>query len=144
MEFVIRRIRVFLPFIYKLVFEILFAFFISESFSYFGTYLEINYIKLAVSWLVFTLLLFGINLLKEDLFKCFFRIMLYFSIIPSFSIFGLKNEKVSTFALLSLYWFVFLACVFIVQHLNQYCNIQSKKTYLLNGNERILWFFFLW
>ena len=144
LEMEYRRIRVILPVLFKLLFELLYIFFISKTYSFFGTYLNINYIKIAISWMAFFLLLLGTNFLVEDQFKCFFQVMLYLSIIPSFSVFGLKNGDYIAFILIVAYWFVFLVAFYVVQHLNQYSCIKGNGSFLLDGNDRIVWLLFIW
>ena len=134
--------RFFIPVLYKYVFDVLYMDVIAPQYSYFGSYAELNSEKQIATWVALGIVLIGMAILREDLLKSFFRVMLYFSIIPSFSLYGLKNGDNTAFTLIVLYWIMMLGSILVIQKIWISKNKMDAVLFLHEGNESYIWFFF--
>lgn len=139
---VIRYTGVILPFLYKYLFDKLYIDVISVRYSYFGTYLDFNSTKNTISWIMLILITVLLLLLKEGKLKSFYRLMLYFSIVPSLSLYGLKNENSTAFALIVLYWLIMWLAIFFLQRVGKEAHIEGGGSFIPDCEKIYIWFLF--
>lgn len=114
MNNVTRGVHYSLPILFKIIFEATYIYRISAMFDYFGTYTKTNYCKAILSWMVFLTLIFLWAELENNKFKSIYGLLMYLSIIPTLSIYWLKDESTYAFLYIGLYWLMWLASIFIM------------------------------
>lgn len=114
LEKIIRRLRVTLPFIYTIIFQQSYIYVISRTYGYLGSYLQLNESKLTWSWISIILLILLMELQRESKLKSIYRLMMYFSIIPSLCFYGLKDENTEAFLLIFFYWLMWSLVIIIM------------------------------
>lgn len=134
------RLRYFLPLLMKLVYEILYLNFISETYDYLGTFASPDYVKCVVSWLVFLLLWGGVSLLPMSSLKIFTNIMMTLSMVPTLSLYWMKNESTLAFLLITLYWAIWIATVFLIKPRGSRSVIrnQNRHGYIPKANNPLM------
>ena len=132
-----------LPIIYKICFERLYLDVLSPAFYYLGSYVDVNSEKMAQGWGILFIILFCMMALQEDMLKSFFRIMLYFSIIPSCSLYGLKNENYDCVLLIILYWLSMWAAIFFIQR-SPWGRLKLEGFFLPDCDKAYMWLLFGW
>ena len=105
----------FLPLIIKALFEVAYANSFSVLFGYLGDKYNPSLLKFWVSWgaaIVFSFL--SISLSKKSFISKLFNFFLYLSIVPSLSVFWLKDESQVAFILIIVYWLIWWFCSYLV------------------------------
>lgn len=126
--------------IYKIVLDLCFLKTISPTYAYISGYPEPNYFFYVLSWVFLFILLYVekiVNFVSSE-FICDFYLVV--SIIPTLSIFWIKNENIFACYLVIVYWLIF----FIFSSLfNKSLHTQSKKSYLTCPSDSNIFFIFL-
>ena len=100
--------------IYKVLLDLSFTLVISHRYAYISGGPDVNYRKCFFSWVVFLVFFFLLRFVKDRKIKFASDVLWITSIIPSFSIFWVKNLETNVALLLVLYWFAFaLGAIFI-------------------------------
>lgn len=129
--------------LFKLIIDVFFAFYIAKTYSYISGAANVNIGKLLVSWIIYLIFLYIIQkkIKNEDSYIIvgFFMI---FSLVPSLSIFWMKNESISCFLLICLFWFIF---IFTFEKLSNYITkINIETMYFPKKNNVIMLIVFIW
>ena len=129
---------------YKICFELFYISGFSRLYSYAGSYYSPNYEKRFVSWIVIVLFLFANCILKRNnILTLVFRIMMLISIIPTVSLFWLKDESTNAFLLLLLYWIIwYISTLIIGKKFKSY--LEYKGDFCLSSNNRVITLVFAW
>lgn len=96
-----------IPFIIKFFFEENYIYIFSSFWGYSGSYVDINTDKCFISWVAFFLFCILVSSFKDIRIKAYYYLFFILSIIPTISMFWLKNlDSIAFFAIL-LYWTIF-------------------------------------
>lgn len=120
---IICQCEVFLCIVYKLLFEVLYINYFSFYWNYLGVILNINYSKCILSWSFFIFFLLLKICLKKTKLTFVFNLFFYFSIIPTLSVYWLKNESSYAFFSIIFFWSVWL---FFTYYFNNYLEKDSN------------------
>ena len=91
----------------KFLFEYSYIRFYSDFFGYMGTTVSINWTKCVISWIVLAFFLL-LNVGMPDDYRVWLpKMFLYMSVIPTISIFWIKDQSSDAFMLICLYWLIF-------------------------------------
>lgn len=140
---ILRRISILYPFILKLGFEYLYITQFSVRWGYLGATADPDLDKFLVSWLMFGVFTITIKVLNQSKIASFYKIFYYFSIIPSLSIYWLKNEDTTAFIIINVYWFLWFITTFLVSYVS---TNNGNKTYKvkIGCNDKFMTIINLW
>lgn len=118
--------------ILKIVIDPFFLYYLSPMYSYLGSGASPNFAKYVFSWIIlisFVLLDGKVN--KGDI-SFFTDMFFYLSIIPTVSIWWIKNENITAMILIFLFWFVFILGAVVITNSKGYysgrlCCMKEKK-----------------
>lgn len=132
--------------VYKLIIDLFFSVYLSDTYSYCGSGASLNSNKYIVSWLMlFVLLVIRELIINQDM-SFIIEILYYLSIVPTLSIYWMKNENTYAMLLIFCYWIVFeiFAGIFSREkHINCVQSIMYSHDKLKKDNI-VIQFIFIW
>ena len=143
----ILRIGRYLPIGIKLLFEIVYMTRIAEAYSYLGSYAEPNYIKGIFSWLAFFGFYVAQRYMRAGDLKYCFDLLFTISVIPTLSIYWMKNCSTIAFLLIVLYWAIWLFATYVFSRSkgNQLRKPMEESYGIIpRGKNTVLRLLFLW
>ncbi len=118
--------------IWKCLIDYMFADVVTDVFSYMNQVADYNYVKLLISWI----LVFAFYVLEKQIcdgmLKFSYDFMYILSLIPTLTVWWVKNENNSCFVLILLYWLIWGMASIIVSHSSLYR--QSKILRVFDNN----------
>ncbi|QLY79104.1 O-antigen polymerase [Clostridium intestinale] len=104
-----KKVYILLIILYKLSLEVLYAGNLCKIYNYLGVILDYNAYKMSISWIIFFLLIIVILGFEKDKFWfTVMQILFIFVIIPSLSLYGLKNIPTIHFMYNIVFWLIFV------------------------------------
>ena len=128
----------------KILFDITYIGCFSPTYSYCGAILDIRWWKILLGWLATAVLLVISEKLPNNAATAVYKILLGLSALPSFSIFGLKNEPTQAFILITIYWFVFYAVLLFLNEWSPTCVEEVNSLKWLQMHRWIVTILFAW
>lgn len=116
--------------LYKIVYDCVYIFVTTREFEYMQSILNLNIYKYLINWIVFIIfLIYIINIYSENLMTFVIKSLFMFSIVPTISLYGLKEMNNTAFFLMMLYWIVILCSFTLLKNLK----IKSNQAKRLNS-----------
>lgn len=113
---ILRHFDLLLPIIIKILFEIAYITKYSPFFDYLGATYDPNIVKMWFSWIPIIVFMLLRNLGRKTKLTCLFNLYFFISIIPSFSIFWLKDENINACILIFAYWIIWWGITFLLSN----------------------------
>ncbi|MFL0247337.1 O-antigen polymerase [Candidatus Clostridium stratigraminis] len=135
-----KRLYVILLIIYKFFLESLYTINLSKIYGYLGVSLDFNIYKMFISWVSFFILVVVIlKFEKETFWFIVFQLLSLFVIIPSFSLFALKNEPTIYFIYDILFWLIFILCaMYVPKVIFKKSSSKGETEKLININKTLI------
>lgn len=129
--------------IYKFSIEQLYMYNLSKIYDYLGVILDYNSYKMLISWIVFFIFMVLILRFQKDTYW-FIVIQLFsiFAIIPSISLYGLKNIPTTYFLFNLIFWITFIMTVVYLSKVN-FGRLNSHGTQNKNIHSTIITIIFI-
>lgn len=102
------------PIVLKALFELAYINGINKYYDYLGFYYSPNTYKMLVSWVVVVCIAVVKFFIANNRMKTMFGLFYYMNIIPTASVYWMRNESSVAFALIMLYWLVFIFAVYVM------------------------------
>lgn len=98
--------------IWKCLIDFMYADIITDVYAYMNNIADYNYLKLAISWLLFGVLVFSSTLIRNNVLQFSFDFLMIISAIPSLTVWWVRNDNSKCLALIMFYWFAW--CLFSI------------------------------
>lgn len=139
-----RKIYVILMIVYKLSLELLFIYNLSSIYDYLGVRLDYSGYKMFISWVVFfILIMLTLNFEKHSFWFIVIQLFSLFVIVPSISLYGLKNLHTTYFIYNLIFWLFFIIYAIFLSKIKftstSFINIAQK----ININDTVLTIIFI-
>lgn len=137
--------NVFFCCIMKIIFDFIYACYVTQIYDYIGSIADINWSKNIFSWIVLFVLLYIYQKMHECDLKLCMCLLMTISIIPTLSVFWIGNESTLAFFEITVYWIIFEIAVLFFSKRTTRKKCQKEINDTLNNNAviTVIWIFTL-
>lgn len=120
-----RELNLIIVILYKVIVDFFFFYCLSERYSYCGSGADPNLFKLIISWVMALVLWYLFEQIRGGDLKLIIGLLYLLSVVPTVTIYWLKNENNVAFFLIMIYWIVFGVAGVIITRTRQYDAIKN-------------------